>query len=212
MRTPKLVIALVAVSSLGVANASAEIVLELLGPTELTVEPAIPYGPNTPLPADGESLVVWAQMTNTGTEVFEALGPAGIGAWGEGTTSLFLQSPVELWDPMADPDDPLIATSDGLRGILLEPGESFAIAVAEVWGLQFGGATAFSAAEVGSFMTVHDLTLSMWGGFDSDPNTDPLDVFLTLDSSFTVTVVPEPQVLVMLALLAVPLTVRKRER
>jgi hypothetical protein len=63
-----------------------------------------------------------------------------------------------------------------------------------------------------SFMTVHDLTLSMWDGFDSDPNTDPLDVFLTLDSSFTVTVVPEPQVFVMLALLAVPLTVRKRER
>jgi hypothetical protein len=49
-------------------------------------------------------------------------------------------------------------------------------------------------APVGSFTTVHELALSFWAGFDRDPNDpfDPPDLYVPLDRSFTVTVVPEP--------------------
>ena len=201
MRTRKLIIALVAVSSLGVANASADVTLELIGSGDFTVEPATVASPTDVFPLQGEPLIVWARITNTGPDTFRGTGPGGTQASGSGTISLWSESPGYLWNPLADSEDALVVTPLGYRGIELDPGESFALPVREIWGLSTIG---LDAAPVGSFTTIDELTLSFWAGFDRDPNDpfDPPDLFIPLDRSFTVTVVPEPAMLALLGVIA----------
>lgn len=193
MRTPKLVSAFVAVSSLGVANASADVVLELIGSGDFTVEPATVASPTDVFPFQGEPLIVWAEMTNTGVQRLEATGPGGGGGPGHGAF-LWCEFPRHLWDPAADPDDPIVETPLGYPGVRLEPGESFPVAIMEVWGIDFTGTHPLYSASVGSVTTIYDVTLSFWDGFDRDPNDpfDSPDLFIPLDRPFTVTVVPDP--------------------
>ena len=88
----------------------AEIVLGLIGGPQFAVEQAFPHSPTEVHPIDGESLIVWALLTNNGPEVFEATGPGGTESPSSGTTALWRETPYYLWDPLADPDDPLVVT------------------------------------------------------------------------------------------------------
>ncbi|UCC32537.1 MAG: PEP-CTERM sorting domain-containing protein [Phycisphaerales bacterium] len=188
----------------------ADVILELRGPSELSVEPAIPYTPGTPFPAEGESAVVWGTMTNTGNEVFEALGPIGRSVRYQGA-ALVLEAPFTFWDPGTYPGEPFILTSSGYVGVSLAPGESLSLPVIEVWGVEIlDESPPFAPAQIGSVMTICDIELSMLSGFESDPFTQDPDTFLVLDTVLTVTVIPEPATLVLFTLAVLGMLRRRR--
>jgi hypothetical protein len=172
---------------------SADVTLELIGSGDFTVQPATVASPTDVFPFQGEPLIVWAEMTNVGTQPLEATGPGGGGGPGHGAF-LWCEFPRGLWDPSADPDDPIVETPLGYPGVRLEPGESFPVAIMEVWGIDFTSTHPLYSASIGNVTTFYDVRLSFWDGFDRDPN-DPFDLpdlFVPLDRSFTVTVVPDP--------------------
>jgi len=177
----------------------AGVILELRGPSELTVEPAIPFSPGWALPAQGESAAIGATMTNRGSEVFEALGPTGMSVTHPGAR-LFLHFPIDFSDPSTYPGDPFIVTPSGYLGVSLGPGESLSLPLIEVWGIEIlDESPPLAPARIGSVMTISNIKLSMLSGFDSDPFTQDPDSFLVLDTVLTVTVVPEPATLMLLA-------------
>ena len=179
------------------SSTSAEVILELIGSTELTVEQAFPHSPTELYPIDGQSLVVWAEMTNTGAEVFEAIVLGGYG--GARGINLWRLPGTALWDASADPDDPLVMTPSGYMGIALNAGESFSVPVLEVWGIEVDWDPPYTPAPIASCMTYENLTIEMLAGLDHDnPGQEDPDTFVTLDSVFTVTVVPEPGGLVLI--------------
>ncbi len=188
----------------------AGVILELRGPSELTVEPAIPFSPGWALPAQGESAVIGATMTNTGSEVFEALGPTGRHLGHHGA-ALVLDVPFSFWNPSTYPGDPFIVTPSGYLGVSLYPGESLSLPLIEVWGIEIlDESPPFAPAQIGSVMTISNIELSMLSGFDSDPFTQDPDTFLVLDTVLTVTVVPEPATLVLFGPAALGMLRRRR--
>lgn len=176
--------------------AQGEVILELIGPSDVTIEPGIPFSAEEAFPVDGESLPIFALMTNDSPDVFQAF-ITGQGMATIGTTSLLREFGFLAWDPDADEDDPFIQTTSGALAIQLEPHEAFALPVIEFWGVE-PSSPPFSPADIGGRMTVFDLTINLLIGVDRDPRHEPSNVLLTLDREFTVFVVPEPSSLLLL--------------
>ncbi len=177
-------------------DAHGEVILELIGPSDFFIEPGIPFSAEEAFPVDGESFTIFALMTNDSPDVFEAIS-TGQGIATIGTTSLLLEFGFLAWDPDADEDDPFIRTTSGALAIQLEPYEAFALPVVEFWGVR-QSLPPFSPADIGEWMTVSHLTVSLLSGVDRDPRHEPVDVLLTLDREFRIAVVPEPTSLLLL--------------
>jgi len=209
MRNQTLLFVILLVNALPVDGVTADVILELIGPSELSVEQGFPHSPEQPFPVDGESLLVSALIRNDNTDPFEAVLSGQLVAT-MGNTGLFIELSARFWDASADPDDPFIITPGGHFAITLEPHEVFSLPLLEIWGVRIGGTPRFSPAEIGSHITVVEVTIKMLNGLDGDPWVEPPDTFLTVDRMFTVTVVPEPTALLFLGAAAISALKRRR--
>jgi hypothetical protein len=190
--------------------ALADVTLELIGSGEFTVGQAYPPSQTMPYPIGGESCLVWGRLTNVGTDVFEGIVLGSVGG-SDGARLLSMLRGWELWDPSADPDDPLVRELHGYLGIVLDPGETFDIPIWEVWGVVVGGNPMYAPAPIGAKTQFRYFALKLLAGFDhEDPGAEAPDTFPVLDRGFTVTVTPEPATFCLLAVGAVVTCGRKR--
>lgn len=222
MRTPTLSIPFVAAGLLSgiMANLTlAGIIYELVDvpPEGVIVGQAFPYSTTQPFPVDGTPTVVWGRLTNTGSDVFEAIGPSYVGAGQRSLGSNVLiwfethntwWSPE--WDPGNDPNDPFFFSEDGYPAFRLNAGESLILPAVNVWGMTgisesvgwpyvFRGT--FTPASIGNVSVLYDLSISFWEGLDSDPTDgmNPPELTTLSAGDVTVTVVPEPSVIYLVA-------------
>lgn len=186
-------------------------------PEGVTVGQAFPYSTTHPFPVDGTPTVVWGRLTNTGSDVFEAIGPSDVGGGqhsvGTGVLIWFEThntwwSPE--WNPDNNPDDPYFFTDDGFPAFRLYPGESLALPAVNIWGLtgtseSVGWPNAYSGtfapAPIGNVSVLYELSISFWEGLDSDPadGTNPPEMTTLSAGDLTMTVVPEPSVICLVA-------------
>jgi len=208
MKTSTALCLLLSLNGLLVDGAAGDVLLELIGPSELTIEQGFPHSPTQPFPVNGESLLVSALITNDSSEPFEAL-VVGETAVGTGNTALLAEVGSLFLDTFILRNDPLFITPEGNLGITLKPHEVFIVPVMELWGVKVGGTPLFSPGVIGSRMSITELTIEMLSGLDSDPDLAPADTFLTLDRTFTVTLVPEPTTLLLLGVPAICILTRR---
>ncbi len=209
MKTSTALCLLLSLNGLLVDGAAGDVLLELIGPSDLTIEQGFPHSPTQPFPVDGESLLVSALITNDSSEPFDAIFVGELAAT-VGDTALLPRLGLFLLDASADPDDPLTTTPEGFLAITLKPQEAFVVPVLKFWGVKVGGTPLFSPGEIGSHFAVVEATFEMLNGIDRDPRIEPPDLFLTLDKTFTVTVVPEPTSLALLGASAICILMRRR--
>jgi len=212
---------LIGFSFVWAVRAEGTVAFELVSPTDLTVPQGQANSPEEIFPLQGDTLLVWGHLRNDGNEQVILTGPgnsegfapvASIRGETDVIAHLWSEFPRRFWDAEQSPDDPLVTNPHGVSALVLDPGEAIELPIKEVWGVDFPfGDDPLYRAPIGSHRTWSEFSLTFWDGLDRNPNDpfDAPDVFIPLDQSYTVTVVPEPECGTLVFILACTIIARR---